>query len=86
MRAAPCSGGGAAAALPPLPRSNNQLLPVAKALAFMHGLLCDARKLTHVAYLRRDPGAPDLIGIGACAVSQRQGGLHTGFGVDADFA
>lgn len=29
----------------------------------MHGLLCDARKLTHVAYLRRDPLAPELLGI-----------------------
>jgi hypothetical protein len=32
-------------------------------LAFIHGLLCDARKLTHVAYLRRDPAAPELIGV-----------------------
>lgn len=45
------------------PRSNNRLLPVEKALAFMHGLLCDARKLTHVAYLRRDPLLPELLGI-----------------------
>jgi len=53
-----------AAALPhPLPRSNNKLLPLDKALAFMHGLLCDARKLTHVAYLRRDPLVPELLGI-----------------------
>ena len=53
-----------AAALPhPLPTSNNKLLPVEKALAFMHGLLCDARKLTQVAYLRRDPLAPELLGI-----------------------
>lgn len=35
-----------AAALPhPLPASNNKLLPLEKALTFMHGLLCDARKL-----------------------------------------
>ena len=47
----------------PLPLSNHKLLPVEKALAFMHGLLCDARKLTHVAYLRRDPLAPELLGI-----------------------
>jgi DDE family transposase len=46
-----------------LPRSNNHLLPVEKALAFMHGLLCDARKLTQVAYFRRDPVIPELIGI-----------------------
>jgi len=53
-----------AAALPQaLPLSNNKLLPVEKALAFMHGLLCDARKLTHVAYLRRDPMVPELIGV-----------------------
>lgn len=53
-----------ATALPhSLPRSNNKLLPLEKALAFMHGVLCDARKLTHVAYLRRDPLAPALLGI-----------------------
>ncbi len=52
------------AALPhALPLSNNKLLPLEKALAFMHGLLCDARKLTHVAYLRRDPLVPELLGI-----------------------
>ena len=53
-----------AAALPHArPRSNHKLLPLEKALAFMHGLLCDARKLTHVAYLRRDPLVPELLGI-----------------------
>jgi len=53
-----------AAALPhALPLSNNKLLPREKALAFMHGLLCDARKLTHVSYLRRDPLVPELLGI-----------------------
>jgi hypothetical protein len=46
-----------------IPLSNNHLLPIEKALAFIHGLLCDARKLTHVAYLRRDPVAPELIGV-----------------------
>ena len=46
-----------------LPTSNNHLLPLEKALAFIHGLLCDARKLTHVAYLRRDPVVPELIGV-----------------------
>lgn len=46
-----------------LPASNNQILPLEKALAFMHGLLCDARKLTHVAYFRRDPLVPELLGI-----------------------
>ena len=34
-----------------------------KALAFMHGLLCAARKLTHVSSLRRDPLVPELLGI-----------------------
>ena len=53
-----------AAALPQvLPLSNNKILPVEKALVFMHGLLCDARKLTHVAYLRRDSVVPELIGV-----------------------
>ena len=53
-----------AAALPHrLPTSNNHLLPVEKALAFIHGLLCEARKLTHIAYLRRDPMVPEVLGI-----------------------
>jgi hypothetical protein len=57
-------GEALSAALPhPLPTSNNHLLPREKALAFMHGLLCEARKLTHVAYLRRDPLVPALLGI-----------------------
>jgi hypothetical protein len=52
------------AALPhPAPCSNNHLTPLSKALAFCHGLLCEARKLTHVAYLRRDPLVPELLGI-----------------------
>jgi hypothetical protein len=33
-----------------LPRSNNKLLPVEKALAFMQGLLCEARKLTRAGW------------------------------------
>jgi len=45
------------------PLSNNHLLPLDKALVFMHGLLAAARKLTHVAYLRRDPRVPELLGI-----------------------
>jgi len=45
-----------AGALPqPLPTSNNHLLPVEKALAFMHGLLCDARKLTICGAIRWCP-------------------------------
>jgi hypothetical protein len=52
------------AALPHAPSlSNNSLTALAKALAFTHGLLCDARKLTHVAYLRRDPLVPELLNI-----------------------
>ena len=46
-----------------LPVSNNNLLPIEKALGFIQGLLCDARKLTQVAYLRRDPIVPELIGV-----------------------
>jgi hypothetical protein len=49
--------------LPQTLRSNNRLPAVAKALAFTHGLLCEARKLTHVAYFRRDPVVPELLGI-----------------------
>lgn len=46
-----------------LPSSNNHLTPRDKALAFVHGLLGAARKLTHVAFLRRDPVTPELLGI-----------------------
>lgn len=45
------------------PTSNNHVTPLAKALAFAHGLLCEARKLTHVAFFRRDPMVPELLGI-----------------------
>jgi hypothetical protein len=34
----------------PLPNSNNNLLPIEKALAFMHGLLCEARKLLSMVH------------------------------------
>ena len=47
----------------PLPKSNNSLSPLCKALGFIQGLLCGAKKLTHVAYLRRDPMVPELVGI-----------------------
>lgn len=51
-------------ALPhPEPTSNNHLTAVEKALAFTHGLICQARKLTHVAYFRRDPIVPQMLGI-----------------------
>lgn len=53
-----------AAALPHrMPRSNNRLEPVEKALGFLQGILCDARKLTQVAYLRRDALMAPLLGI-----------------------
>jgi hypothetical protein len=47
----------------PMPTSNNALLPITKAISFVQGLLCGAKKLTHVAYLRRDPLLPALLGI-----------------------
>jgi len=51
-------------ALPhPRPKSNNHLTALSKVLAFMQGLLCGAKKLTHVAYLRRDPLVPQMLGI-----------------------
>jgi Transposase DDE domain group 1 len=43
--------------------SNNHLTALEKALAFVQGILCDARKLTHLAYLRRDALVPELLGI-----------------------
>ena len=46
-----------------LPKSNNCLQPLCKALGFIQGLLCGAKKLTHVAYLRRDPMVPEMVGI-----------------------
>lgn len=68
-------------ALPhPLPVSNNHLLPVEKALAFMHGLLCEARKLTHVAYQRRDPVVPELLGIQRVASQSTLSRFFQGFG------
>lgn len=47
----------------PVPTSNSALSPVSKVLSFVQGLLCGAKKLTHVAYLRRDPLVPELLGI-----------------------
>jgi hypothetical protein len=70
-----------AAALPhPAPCSNNHLPPLAKALAFCHGLLCEARKLTHVAYLRRDPLVPELLGIRRVASQSSFSRFFAGFG------
>jgi len=47
----------------PRPKSNNHLSPLSKALGFVQGLLCGAKKFTHVAYLRRDPLVPEMLGI-----------------------
>ncbi|MGH7144067.1 MAG: IS1380 family transposase [Planctomycetota bacterium] len=47
----------------PAPASNNALSPLSKVFSFVQGLLCGAKKLTHVAYLRRDPMLPSLLGI-----------------------
>lgn len=69
------------AALPhPRPQSNNHLTPLEKALAFVQGLLADARKLTHVAYLRRDPLLPELLGIRRVASQSSLSRFFQGFG------
>ena len=47
----------------PRPKSNNHLSPLSKALGFVQGLLCGAKKFTQVAYLRRDPLVPEMLGI-----------------------
>jgi hypothetical protein len=47
----------------PQPRSNNHLAPIDKAVAFVHGIIGAARKLTHVSYFRRDAMVPELLGI-----------------------
>src|SRR5258708_113817 len=68
------------AALPhPPPLSNNHLTALDKALAFVHGLLADARKLTHVAYLRRDPLVPELLGIRRVASQSSLSRFFPGF-------
>jgi len=59
--------------------SNNHLTAVDKALAFTHGLLCDARKLTHVAYFRRDPMVPELLGIRRVASQSSLSRFFAGF-------
>ena len=53
--------------------------PLEKALAFTHGLLCEARKLTHVAYLRRDPLVPELLGIKRIASQSALSRFFAGF-------
>ena len=59
--------------------SNNNLTALEKALAFTHGLLCEARKLTHVAYFRRDPVVPELLGIRRVASQSSFSRFFTGF-------
>jgi hypothetical protein len=69
------------AALPHAPSlSNNRLSALDKGLAFMHGLLCAARKLTHVAYLRRDPLAPELLNIKRVPSQSSLSRFFAGFG------
>lgn len=63
----------------PPAKSNNHLRAVDKALAFTHGLLCEARKLTHVAYFRRDPVVPELLGIRRVASQSSLSRFFAGF-------
>lgn len=64
----------------PEPGSNNHLKALEKALAFVQGLLCDARKLAHVAYLRRDPLVPEMLGIRRVASQSSFSRFFAGFG------
>jgi hypothetical protein len=59
--------------------SNNHLRAIDKALAFVHGVLCAARKLTHVAYLRRDPLVPELLNIERVASQSTLSRFFQGF-------
>ena len=61
------------------PASNNHLTALEKALAFTHGLLCEARKLTHLAYFRRDPMVPELLGIRRVASQSSFSRFFAGF-------
>lgn len=63
----------------PLPVSNNSLLPIEKALAFTHGLLCYARKLTHGAHFCRDPLIPEPLGIRRVASQSTLSRFFAGF-------
>ena len=63
----------------PVPASNNHLNALEKALAFCQGLLCEARKLTHVAYLRRDPLVPEMLGIRRVASQSSLSRFFKGF-------
>ncbi len=62
------------------PASNNHLSALEKALAFCQGLLCEARKLTHVAYLRRDPLVREMLGIRRVASQSSLSRFFKGFG------
>ena len=64
----------------PLPQSNNALTPVSKGLSLVQGLLCGARKVTHVACLRRDPLMPALLGIKRVASQSVWSRFFRGFG------
>ena len=59
--------------------SNNHLSALEKAMAFTHGLLCEARKLTHVAYFRRDPLVPEMLGIRRVASQSSLSRFFAGF-------
>ena len=61
------------------PTSNHHLTPLEKALAFSHGLLGEARKLAHVAYFRRDPVVPELLGIRRVASASVRSRFFSGF-------
>ena len=74
-------GGRLAAALPHrLPESNNPLTPQEKTRALVHGLLGEARQLTHVAFFRRDPLVPELLGIRRVPSQSTLTHFFTGFG------
>lgn len=62
-----------------LPVSNNHISPLDKALGFIQGLLCGARKLTQVAYLRRDPVVPEILGIKRVASQSALSRFFAGF-------
>lgn len=59
--------------------SNNQLSAGDKGLAFIHAILCEARKLTHVAYFRRDPLVPEMLGIARVASQSSLSRFFSGF-------
>ena len=67
-------------ALPhPQPMSNNHISPLDKAMGFIQGLLCGAEKLTQVAYLRRDPVVPEMMGIKRIASQSSFSRFFAGF-------